>query len=182
MPDNTTATAQHTLYPFNNAAGELSGVFSPMDSPFDSLTQWRNYLDTLFGTLAVGTPTENFDGLYVVSFTDGNLLLSRVSRGNAGRALNTLTPEDVAPETLGLLSVITEPDHNVSTLTLALRGGINLASGNLRPDRVLVTVVNTDGATPVVATLDPASAVTARLLGHLMIAALDNNTRLAQAA
>lgn len=173
---------QHTLYPLNDDRGHLTGVLAPMLTPLDTLPQWQAFTNGLISGLVSASPEENYDGLYSVFFhadkTDplnNTLVIHRLSDGDISKTATQQSKEGYPDGTLGLLAIIKEPDaDNHTTATLALAAGVNPHTKKMRSDRVLATIVNSQGHLADIV-LDRDTKLSLRLLGKSLLKTFDNS-------
>jgi hypothetical protein len=172
----TSLPQQHVLYPYNDEDGRLAGVVIPSDAPFDTTGQWRAFTSGLLGgLLAQGMTGQELEGLYAVTFrggVDAAVQVVRLSHGAVAETVPSIPRLGVPSGTLGLLAVIDEPEAGVTSATLAVQGGVTPVLQTLRQDRVIPVVLDRAGV-PRPRAVGQHTAVSLRLLGKMLIGALD---------
>lgn len=175
--------AKHLMYPYENIDGYLAGVTIPIEEPFDTLGQWQALTDGLIEGLKKQNQNENLEGVYSICFEStsnsneqNSLNINRLSFGNvANTVTETLANEGFPSGTLGLLAIINEPDYNIITGTLALQGNYVPSTGKMHADRVLAGVYDDSTGKKLNVNIDADSKRVIRLLGKMMLKALDTS-------
>ena len=167
-------SAPDLIHPFSDAAGGLAGALVLRDRPYHTRAQWRTFLTTLLSGLTRSNPSENIDGLYLLTWTgtadsttDATLILTRDGYGTASHQLPLLATSSLPRGTLGLISIIREPARRQRLAVLSLRAGYIPAADQLHPDSIIARLVDDEGQ-PVAAPLSKTARNDITRLGKLM--------------
>jgi hypothetical protein len=131
---------KHLAYPFYDSTGRFSGASTTIEEPFSQGRQWQAYLTGLCGGLLQQQSVAEMRGFYTVSYQGDKFGDLRVTRIQEQSPTDLVARSEALPAgTLGLLAIVDESPHPVSSAILALRGGVDSTSGALLPDRVVAT-------------------------------------------